>query len=962
MVSAKILGDSIVNTPKAYEAQAAEQIRDAFGARFEKLNSEEQALIRGVAGCSPYLRRLMLRDPDFTVETLRKKPAAVLGAACRLARLAGQAADETDQLSRLRRAKDQAALVIALADIAGVWDAMTAARAISIFADACVRAALMAAPLRAGFDPRTPGLTVIAMGKHGAEELNYSSDIDFVVLFDAEKMGETEYAPAQKRAITITRAMVNLLHTQTQDGYVFRTDLRLRPDPGVTAVALSITAAETYYEAYGQNWERMAYIKARAIAGDMSLGKEFIQVMRPFVWRKYLDFAAIDDVKAVKRQIHSAKGGLTIEFSEHDLKLGRGGIREIEFYVQTQQLILGGKDPSLRRRGTLNALISLREAGHISAENCQELSEAYCYLRLVEHRLQMINDEQTHSIPKLANDIERLSCLLCAASVDAFKEKLLGTLQLVAAHFDSLFKDGASPTDISGPLVFTGVANDPATMETLRELGFQRVDDVCETIRSWHAGGMRATRTARGRELLTKLMAPMIEALSKASNPDDAFFAFDSFLKRLPAGVQMFSLLVSNIALFEDLIKIMTLSPYLGRELAKRVNFIERLINNSWKAVPKVSSYGPSLSKALVECRDYEAVLNGVRRWAGEKKFMITAQLVVGVLAPTEAAVRFTAIADACIKALFPAALKEIHGQHGAIEGELTVVGLGRLGAGEMTSTSDIDLIFIYEAAKDAVSNGARPLTPTEYFTRLVRRIVTALSAATEEGALYDVDMQLRPSGGAGPTAVSLLAFNRYYEQDAWTWEFMALTKARIIVRSAKLGKKVEQEIDRLLRQPRDAETVASDVHDMRQRLLKAKPGAGLWDVKNQLGGLTDIAFICQYLALIAGNKLGPPPRATMDALQWLADAGVLKRDDAMSLGHAHAMFDAILQVERGSTGGAFDPETDGEALGARMAAICGAETIEQAEQILTARQSIVVKIYHKILDQQADNRNRSMV
>jgi [glutamine synthetase] adenylyltransferase / [glutamine synthetase]-adenylyl-L-tyrosine phosphorylase len=950
MMNAAVLGDSIVQTPEVFDPDAAQQLRDAFGAQFNQLNSAEQALLCGVAGCSPYLRRLMLGDPAFTIETLRTRPAAALAHACNTARRAGRATEKIDQLAQLRRAKHEAALSIALADIAGVWDVMTAARAISIFADASVRAALGAASSGAGFDPAAPGLTVLAMGKHGAEELNYSSDIDIVVLFDCARMGETEYAKAQKRAVAITRDMAKLLQMQTRDGYVFRTDLRLRPDPSVTAVALSTAAAESYYEAYGQNWERMAYIKARTVAGDLTLGNEFIHRLRPFIWRKYLDFASIDDVMAVKRQIHSAKGGHSIEFEGHDLKLGRGGIREIEFYAQTQQLILGGKNPALRKRATLDALQALRDAGCISAASCAELSAAYRYLRTVEHRLQMINDEQTHSIPKQPDDIDRIARFLGEKDTAQFKQSLLKTFRTVKRHFDSLFKSDEAPPDVFGPLVFTGVSNDPATIQTLQGLGFQRADDVSETIRRWHAGGMRATRNERARVLLTKLMPHLIEALSKASHPDDAFFAFDGFLKRLPGGVQVFSLLAGNIGLFETLIRIMTISPLLGRELSTRVNVIERLIYNSWASASEVASYGPSLISALSETSQYEGVLNVVRRWAGEQKFLITAQLAIGILAPDEAALRFTAIADACVKALYPAALGEIRRQHGVIDGELIVVGLGRLGACEMTATSDIDLIFIYDAAPDAVSDGARSLTPTEYYTRLVRRIVTSLSATTEEGALYDVDMQLRPSGGAGPTAVSLTAFHRYYEQDAWTWEFMALTKARIISGAPKLAAKIEKEIETFIRRPRDAAVVAADVNQMRRRLLDAKPPTGTWDVKNVQGGLMDIAFIYQYLALIASEKLGLPPRATADAIQWFAGAGLLTPEDAAALGQSHAIFDAILHAERASTGKVFDPETAGQALQERMAAICGAGTVKEAVQILTARQSMVEKIYHKML------------
>lgn len=950
MTSEANLGDAIACAPKVFDAPASEQLRDAFGARFHQLKSAEQELLAGVAGCSPFLRRLMLRDPAVVVDILRSSPSDIMRGACARAQQAGAVEGRDAQLSALRHAKDRAALTIALADIAGVWDVMTATRAISVFADAALDGAIAAAASGVDYDPAAPGLAVIAMGKHGAFELNYSSDIDVVALFDRTQMGGRDYAEAQKLAIKITREMVTLMQQQTPDGYVFRTDLRLRPDPGVTAVALSVEAAETYYEAYGQNWERMAYVKARAAAGDKAVGKAFLKALRPFVWRKYLDFAAIDDVKAVKRQIHSSKGGAEVEFEGHDIKVGRGGIREIEFYAQTQQLILGGKDRELRQRATLDALHALHGAGHISQNARDDLTNAYCYLRQVEHRLQMVNDEQTHAIPKAPEDIQRIADFLGEASTSSFKEKLTKTLRAVERHFDDLFEEETAPSSISGSLIFTGVNNDPATIATLQGLGFRRAEEVSDIIRRWHAGGMRATRTERARVLLTKLMAPLLEALAKAGSPDDAFFVFDGFLKRLPAGVQVFSLLASNTELFETLIRIMTISPFLGRELSKRVNVIEQLLDNSWASAPEIDSYSPSLGAALATVENYEDVLNGVRRWAGEKKFLISAQLAVGILGADDAAARFTAIANACIDQLCSAAIAEMRRQHGDIDGALCVIGLGRLGAVEMTATSDVDLIFIYDAAPDAVSDGARPLGPIDYYTRLVRRIVTALSAATEEGVLFEVDMQLRPSGGAGPTAVSQSAFRRYYEEDAWTWEVMALTKARVIAGDANLSKTVEQEVETVLRRPREAEKLSAVIRDMRERLMKARPGVSEWDIKSISGGMTEIAFVCQYLALLNGQRNGAPPAALKQMIGWLADTGVMARKDADALGAARDLFETVFQTGRAATGGVFDPETAGQALRARMAAACDAKTIEEASTILTARQSMVANIYRKVL------------
>ena len=819
------------------------------------------------------------------------------------------------------------------------------------FADAAVDAALNIGAAHAKLDRGVDGVAVIAMGKHGAEELNYSSDIDLIVIFDHEAMGFSTSADAQVAAVKAAKRMVHLLQTQTPDGYVFRTDLRLRPDPGVSALAISTRAAEAYYEAYGQNWERMAYIKARAAAGDIRVGEKFLAALRPYVWRKYLDFAAIEDVQAVKKQIQSAKGGAEIEFEGHDIKLGRGGIREIEFYAQTQQLILGGKNADLRHRTTLDALAALKKSGHAQSKECDALSDAYVYLRLVEHRLQMINDEQTHRIPAAPEKIARLACFLGDSDTDTFRDNLIATFKAVQTYYDDLFRSEAEEFEEIGPLVFTGVEGDPSTIENLKGLGFSRAEEVSETIRRWHAGGLRATRTERARILLTKLMAPLITALSKASNPDDAFFAFADFLSNLPSGVQVFSLLVNNVDLFDTLIRIMTISPYLGRQLSQRINVVEGFVENGLSAPPPdPATYAPALSALLAASPAYEDKLNQTRRWAAEQKFPLAAQLAAGLRPPDESAHHFTAIADAAIAALAPAAEEEMRAQHGEIEGALTVIGLGRLGSRQMTATSDIDLMFIYDAPAGATSSGPRSLSPTEYYTRLVRRIVTALSAATPEGTLYEVDMQLRPSGGAGPAAVSFGAFSRYYAEEAWTWELMALTKARIVAGPAALAARIGEEVDTILRRPRDPAAIAADVKDMRRRLLEAKPGKSPWDVKNILGGLTDIAFICQYFALVTGAASGRAPQSTADAIVWFAARGVLAKDDAEMLRRAQQIFNIVLHTARAATGGIFEPERAGEMLMMRMSNVCGVATIDEAERLLVELQYEVAQRYQSVL------------
>ena len=958
MTNGSILGDVIQFAPRPFDKAGADRLRAAWGADWSQLSADEAALIEAAAGCSPYLRRMMARDRVRVLEILRSPPSETIERACRAARSIGTAdgvLEKRDDVMRaLRAAKKDAALGAALADIAGAADAMQAAEWISVFADAATDAAINAAAAQNGLVKGAAGIAAIAMGKLGAFELNYSSDIDLIIIFDAAMMG-LENDEARQKAVRVAKDVVAILQVQTADGYVFRTDLRLRPDPGVSALAISATAAETYYESFGQNWERMAFIKARAHAGDVALGERFLNALRPFVWRKHLDFAAIEDVKAVKRQLHSAKGGGQIDFAGHDIKTGRGGIREIEFFAQTQQLILGGKDDRLRCRGTLDAIDALRQRGHVTPVEQRQMSDAYRYLRHVEHRLQMVNDEQTHKVPKSAEDIERVAVFCGEADAAAFEQKLRAVLETVQANFDTLFHEDALDVEQPGPLVFTGVEGDAATLQTLSDLGFERGREISRTVRRWHAGAIRATRTERARNILTKLMAPLLVALSKSNDPDAAFFAFDEFLARLPAGVQIFSLLANNVALFDALIEIITISPFLGREMSRRLNFVESLLEQGLRApLPALEDYAASVECAMKGVDDdYEGALNAVRRWAGEARFFAAAKLAADAIDADVAADHFSAIADAAICALTPKVETEMRRQHGAIEGALAVVALGRLGAREMTASSDIDLIFVYDAPEGAQSkpgeDGGRALGAVEYFTRLVRRLVTALSAATQEGALYEVDMALRPSGGAGPAAVSLSAFRRYYKDEAWTWEVMALTKSRIVAGAPSLAATLEAEIDGILKRPRDRLAVAHDVANMRARLSAAKPGTGLWDVKHIAGGLTDIEFAVQFLSLVSAASIGRPPAATRAALEWFRDRNIIDREQAAQLIGAHQMFSNVLHASRAATGDLFDPQAARETLAARMARVCEAPSLEEAEAVLTSAQRRVADVYRQV-------------
>ena len=953
-----MLVDNIKSVPIPFDPEAAARLMETLSDQIETASPSSKALLKGVGGCSPYLSRLLIslgRDLNFI---FNRSMSACLEAASEKVLVAGNQDTLEAQLETLRAGKKIAAAATALNEVSGAVTTMDAAAALSGFADAAMTGAFRAALnsiVQKGFKPEIPdtpevnsGIAIIAMGKLGACELNYSSDIDLIVVFDPDAPA-LNGDDAQYLAVTATKRFVQLMQEQTKDGYVFRTDLRLRPDPGVSAAAISIHAAETYYEAHGQNWERAAFIKARAAAGDIALGERFLRSLRPFVWRKYLDFAAIEDINSISKQIHAAKGGGRIGFLGHNLKVGAGGIREIEFLAQTQQLIMGGKRPELRCRKTLEALEQLEQSGHISDLERDDLQKAYIYFRQVEHRIQMINDQQSHSIPTDPADAARLAAFLGEPGLESLERKTTAALETTHNHFAALFHHEDRLHGASGSLSFTGVENNPDTLQSLKAMGFENPETVGRSIRHWHAGAINATRTARARELFTKLTPKILESLSQSSDPDQAFAAFSDFLERLPSGVQIFSLFAHSPEVFGRLIQIMTISPYLGRSLAKRRHIMESLLEPFWpQPISSADAFRDELDAYTNQAETFEDKLNAARRWAGEAKFNVSAQLVSGAISHQEAARGFSAIADAAITVLTPVAQSEIERKYGLLGGELTVIGLGRLGDQQMTATSDIDLIFVYDAPSDAPSTKqTNAINETTYFARLVRRIVSALTAHTEEGAIYQVDMQLRPSGGAGPTAVSKSAFVKYFEQDAWTWEVMALTKARVIYGRGPLASFVTAEIGRILERMKEASHLERDVHEMRQRLLRSKPTQNLWDMKNANGALTDVEFLHQLIQLKLGRRIDWAEFQTVVAPIW-------KVSTIERLLSARELFESIVQTSRAATGGVYIPMGSGLALKERMSEACGMDSLESAESLIAQVQRDVKKIYADLVERPA--------
>jgi [glutamine synthetase] adenylyltransferase / [glutamine synthetase]-adenylyl-L-tyrosine phosphorylase len=850
----------------AWEAALGEaaEAGDAAHARAWSDTLSGKRLLAAIFGNSPFLTGVAVREWAVLTRLAEAGPEAVFDEIVAAAEQPA-APDESRAvlMRRLRIAKRRIALVAGAAELAGIWSLERQMAALSRFAEAAlataVRHLLQAAAERGSIalaDPADPGqgsgLIILGMGKLGGVELNYSSDIDLILLFDSARNPVVAQEGAQAFFNRLARDLVRILDERTGDGYVFRTDLRLRPDPGSTPPVMSVAAALTYYESVGQNWERAALIKARSVAGDHAAAARFLAELQPFIWRKNLDFAALADIHSIKRQIQAHKGGARIAVEGHDIKTGRGGIREIEFFAQTQQLIWGGRLRALRVAPTCLALHRLAASGRIDPRTAETLIADYRFLRRVEHRLQMRDDAQTHRLPADRDGIARLAIFLGYPETDAFAADLRAHLLSVERHYAELFEEAPS---LAGPgnLVFTGADDDPDTLATLGRLGFADPARIAAMVRDWHHGRMRATRSARAREILTELVPQLLRIFGRTAHSDAALLRFDQFLAHLPAGVQLFSLFHANPGLLSLVADIMAEAPRLADGLAQHPALLDAVLGAEFSApLPDRAGLAADLTSSLAGTRDFEDALDLLRRWANERRFQVGVQLLRRDIDGQQAGAALADIAETAIAALLSTVTADFAWQYGDIPGgAFAIVGMGRLGSREMTLASDLDLILIYDApAESTGSTGPRPLALGTYYARLSQRLISAITAPTTEGRLYEVDMRLRPSGESGPIASSLAAFARYQQEAAWTWEYMALTRARPIAGDAALRERISSAIATALRQPRDPRRLVVDVAAMRRRIADNLPPPSPWDLRNRRGGLIDLEFLTQYLML----------------------------------------------------------------------------------------------------------------
>ncbi|MEM1361555.1 MAG: glutamine-synthetase adenylyltransferase [Pseudomonadota bacterium] len=829
--------DQMTRLPRPFNLERAADTRAAL----PWATGELADLLCGSAGCSAYLARLMEQEKAWLQEALDQAPETAIEA--ELFQLDGKE-DIPDLALALRQAKRRIALLVGLSDLGGVWTLAQITANLTALADRAVDLALAAhlRPMLArnklpghtldDLENRA-GLFVLAMGKMGAYELNYSSDIDVICLFDDARFSDQDLPDARAVLVKIVRQAMAMLSDITGDGYVFRTDLRLRPDPAVTPVAVSISAAEHYYEALGRTWERAAFIKARACAGDIARGEKFLEDLRPFVWRRHLDFVTIEDAHDIRKKIHDHKlpaGGATLDGL--NLKLGPGGIRDIEFYTQTRQLISGGRQADLRVRGTCAALAALAEKGWISSNTSDVLTEDYVTLRTYEHRLQMVADAQTHSLPASGRDWERLAAMMAAESPNTLKTELTELFHRV--------RDTVEP-------FFLPSLTDPGAIPSLSEASKK-------IVARWPS--YPALRSQRAQSIFARLKTELLNDFTRATDPEDAIVQFDGFLAGLPAGAQLFALFEANPQLLDLVVDICSSAPVLGRYLSRNSAVLDAVISGSFFAPwPGREALEAELKAELAPPQlDYERKLDAARRWMKEWHFQVGVHHLRGLADGRETARDYTDLAEATVSAIWGVVAQDFARRHGPMPGNgAIVVGMGSLGAARLSATSDLDLIVIYDATPDEVSSGRRSLAATVYYARLTQALVTALSAQTAEGALYEVDMRLRPSGRQGPVAAGWQAFQDYQTTQAWTWEHLALTRARPIAGAKALAEAFETFRRNVLSHAPERAVLLRDLQDMRERLQEAKPKRGVWDIARGPGGLQDIELFAQAGALISG-------------------------------------------------------------------------------------------------------------
>lgn len=868
---------------------------------------------------SPFLAQLMARHPLLTASLEQGD----IDAAWALAQAAGEGAANVAQ--SLRRQRGAVALVTAVADLSGVWGLDEVTARLSDFADAAIEQAIAAA-----FAERAPGepvrgFAVIALGKHGSRELNYSSDIDPILLFDPETLPRRAREEPGEAAVRLARRVTELLSARDGDGYVFRVDLRLRPSPEATPIALPVEAAISYYESMALGWEQAAFIRGRPAAGDKALGHYFLQAIRPFIWRRSLDFGAIDAIMDISRRIRDHYASGQAFAPGYDLKRGRGGIREVEFFAQVHQLIHGGRNPALRPGATRDALKALAQGDIIDPRIAEKLDEAYVLYRTIEHRLQMVDDRQTHELPRTSEAMDNVARLHGLADGEALLGVLRPHVEWVGANYDRL-----SPFAPSERLSHDVVK----LADQLDGMGFSDTRLAAARIDRWRKGSLRALRSAAALEALEKLLPGLFRGLARAPDPVLALNRFEQLIERLPTAINFFKLLAANKPVVQLLVDVLSTAPPLAEDLAARGDLLDGLIGASaLEPLPEQRTL-EALLRSGEAGDDYQILLDRVRQKVGERRFALGVQVICGKGDVLGIGAAYGRLAEAAVRVLADATVAEFEKTHGKVpDGELVILALGRLGGGVLTYASDLDLVYLFTGDFSTESDGLKPLGATQYFNRLAQRVGAALTVRTASGPLYEVDTRLRPFGAQGLLAASVESFARYQRENAWTWEHLALTRARPIFGGEAARAQVAQVISATLQNPRDIALLTREAVKMRSDIARHKPPSGPLDVKLAPGGLVDLEFLVQVKQFSTGAAFDPDMGRALDAL-------IAQGHLPHPLADAYGLLTRYLIISRLVSPASVEPP---EATRALVAGRCGVRGGWEAllARLETARQSV---------------------
>ena len=870
---------------------------------------EGQVFFSFLCGNSPYLSRLLLRDLEFTEALVSDAPQALPARIRSELEAADPGMPRDSLMTTLRRQRSRVAVVAAAYDCFGIAGVMDCAKLLSDMADHAARLATthlladrVARGELAGGDPEAAdpdglGYFVLAMGKHGSGELNYSSDIDLIVLYDPDVARYTGPKSLKDCFVRVTRDLARILQARTGDGYVFRTDLRLRPDASSTPPAVTVDFAADYYERLGRTWERAAMIKARPVAGDLAAGEAFLKRLSPFVWEEGLDFTSVEEIRSMSQQIHDFHGHGTVKAPGHDVKLGRGGIREIEFFVHMHQLAYGGRNRRLRAPGILPMLQVLEEENHVLPREAADLGEAYLLLRRVEHRLQMINDDQTQKLPEGQDGMEHVAAFMGLGSASELAERVETAATGAHAIYRTRFNVPETEQDVTAA-VLDGPEGSEEAAAKLREAGFRRAAAAAETFRGWAAGAHASTGSERAREIVREILHEIVDALGKTPDPDRALARMNRFLQALPEDVAFFSMLRAHTWLLNLIAVVMGSAPRIADALGAHPSLLQAVLDPEFfLTMPDQAALAEELAERLDELEDPAERIARATSWASDRRFQAGVQMLQNLVTVDEASEALTDIADVTTTTLFADVLAALEKEHGTVPGAgCAVLGLGKLGAREMTFESDLDLIFFADVPDEAqMSSGPRPVEAKRYYARAAQQLIAALqSRSAPSGKLYEVDMRLRPSGKSGPLVTTLEAFRTYHGGAADTWEEMSLTRARIVCGSPRAREAVAAQIQEILTRRRDPEALRQDVAEMRERVAAEYPSGESFEVKHVRGGLVDLEFVAQYLQLSNAHE-HPAVLAggTAKCFEALEEAGVLAREatDAAGGGETEASF-----------------------------------------------------------------------